>query len=122
MNSANLLLPAPLPIARRKTSLTRTLWTDASSCILRKAKREASKEAALCCSPKEEKEARKEKAKAKGKAKESLERTWGIAKAKGQREKTLAASDAHSTTPVTFANCRDITRQIAPKYAGQAVQ
>jgi hypothetical protein len=85
------LFRPPLHIAKRRTSLTRILWIDATSCTpRRKAKEEAAKEAlrevTLCCSPKEEKEAQKERAKANGKAKESLERIWGIIR-KGKRPK-----------------------------------
>ncbi len=60
----------------------RNIAHGATNCTHRKVKKEAAKEVALCCSPKAKKGIPKGKARAKEKAKESLERAKVIGKAK----------------------------------------
>ena len=78
--------------AKREISHTRIPRTGATSCIRRKEREEkASKEVALFCSQKEEREVPRAKENPKEKAKESREKAKVIAKAKGRKERTLEA-------------------------------
>ena len=91
LSSASLSLLAPPLFARKRISPTHILRIGATSCTLLRVREEAAKVAALCFSPKAEKVAPKERAKAKERAKESLERTKAIAKAKDRRGRILVA-------------------------------
>ena len=78
--------------AKREISHTRIPRTGATSCIRRKEREEkASKEVALFCSTRDEKEVPRVKANPKEKAEESRVKARVIARAKGQKERTRAA-------------------------------
>ena len=133
LNRANLLLPAPLHIARRKTSLTRTPWTDALSCTRRKAKgRHQRKQLFVVHQRKKRKPERKRQ-----RQRERQRKAW---KGHGESQRQKAKGKRHSR-PRTLARrhlsllqtagtlqgrlpqiCSSFFKNQLWPYAGQAVQ
>jgi hypothetical protein len=89
LSSASLSRTAQHHFAGKRILRTRTRQSVATSYILQKEKEEVTKAAVCFCSSKAGNVAAKESGRARAKAKESLERIKIIARARGQRVRTI---------------------------------